>query len=261
MTDLFKNFDTYSLKARVFPALIAGLPTLALLFVLVPWNDIGLSQVTATAMSFVLLFAFADVARRRGKLIEAKLGTGATPELWHHSNTVIASGTKNRYRAYMAKQIKLPAPTAEDEDMTPRQANDFYIAASNWLRERTRDQRKFAILFSENITYGFRRNLLGLKPIALAFNTLVLLICGAILYIRPTYFAQLAKIDEKLVIVMIAVVLHSAYMLFAVGAAALREASWIYGRQLILCCEALMKPVPATSRTSIKTGVTNDADH
>lgn len=261
MTDLFKNFDTYSLRARVFPALIAGLPTLALLFVLVPWNDIGLSQVTATAMSFVLLFAFADVARRRGKLIEAKLGTGTTPELWYHSNTAIASGTKDRCRAYMAKQMKLPAPTAEDETKMPQQANDFYIAASNWIREHTRDQRKFAILFSENITYGFRRNLLGLKPIALAFNALVLLICGAILYIRPAYFVQLTKIDEKLVIVMIAVVLHSAYMLFAVGAGGLCEASWAYGRQLILCCETLMKPEPATPRTPIKAGAKNNADH
>lgn len=261
MTDLFKNFDTYSLKARVFPALIAGLPTLALLFVLVPWNDIGLSQVTATAMSFILLFAFADVARRRGKLIEAKLGTGATPELWHRSNTVIASGTKDRYRVYVAKQIKLPAPTAEDEAMRPRQANDFYIAASNWLREHTRDQRKFAILFSENIVYGFRRNLLGLKPIALVFNALVLMICGAILYIQPPYFAQLTKIDEKLVIVMIAVVLHSAYMLFAVGAPALREASCTYGRQLILCCETMMKPAPATPRNPTKARVNSDANH
>lgn len=34
--DIFKQFDTYNLKARVFPALIAGLPTLALLFVIVP---------------------------------------------------------------------------------------------------------------------------------------------------------------------------------------------------------------------------------
>lgn len=260
MIDLFKNFDTYSLRARVFPALIAGLPTLALLFVLVPWNDIGLSQAMATAMGFVLLFAFADVARRQGKLIEARLGTGATPELWHRSNTVIANGTKDRYRAYVAKQIKLPAPTAEDEVAAPQQANDFYISAGNWIREHTRDQRKFAILFAENITYGFRRNLLGLRSVALVFNTLVLLISGAILYVRPPYFARLPNIDEKLTVVIIAVVLHSAYMPFAVRVATMREASRTYGRQLLLSCETLMKAAPATSRTATKAKVNNDAD-
>lgn len=252
MIDLFKNFDTYSLRARVFPALIAGLPTLALLSILVPWNDIGLSQVTATAMGFVLLFAFADVARRQGKLKEAKLGTGATPELWYRSNTVIAESTKERYRGFIAKQIKRPVPSAQEEETTPQQANDFYNAAGNWLREHTRDQRKFAILFAENITYGFRRNLLGLRPVALVFNAFVLLICLAILYLHPTYFAQLPHIDEKLVVVLVAVVLHSAYMLFAVGAAAVREASRTYGRQLILSCEMLIKPTsaPRSPRTT-----------
>lgn len=74
MVDLIKNFDAYSLKARVFPALIAGLPALALLFVLVPWDHLGLSHAIAAAMGFVLLFAFSDVARSRGKKIQEKLG-------------------------------------------------------------------------------------------------------------------------------------------------------------------------------------------
>jgi hypothetical protein len=51
MIDLFKQFDTYSLKARVFPALVAGLPILALLFVLVPWDHLGLPEATKTNLS------------------------------------------------------------------------------------------------------------------------------------------------------------------------------------------------------------------
>ena len=122
MIDLFKQFDTYSLKARVFPALIAGLPTLALLFVLVPWDHVGLSHVTAAGMSVILLFAFADVARRTGKHIQAKLGTGTTPELWYRDNGEIASGAKDRYRAYVAKQIKLPPPTDVEEKVQTQKA-------------------------------------------------------------------------------------------------------------------------------------------
>lgn len=248
MIEFFKQFDTYSLKARVFPALIAGLPTLALLFVLVPWDHVGLSHVTAGTVSVILLFAFADVARRTGKHVQARLGTGSTPELWHRNNTEIAAAAKDRYRTYIAKQIKIPAPTEVEEKDEPQRANDFYNTAANWIREHTRDHRKFSILFSENITYGFRRNLLGLKWIALIFNALVLLSCGAITFFMPSYFRQLPNINEKLVMVSMAAILHSTYMLCAVNTASVREASRAYGRQLILSCETLIRTVPASRR-------------
>lgn len=63
--EIFGQFDTYSLKARVFPALIAGFPTLLLLFVLVPRDHLALSQVIAASMGLTLLFAFADMVRHR----------------------------------------------------------------------------------------------------------------------------------------------------------------------------------------------------
>lgn len=246
--DLFKHFDTYSLKARVFPALIAGLPTLALLFMLVPWDRIGLPHVTAATMGLVLLFAFADVARRTGYRVERKLRTRASPEQWHRGNPEIPEGIKDRYRTFVAGKIKLPAPTAEDERTDLVRANDFYLTAGTWLRDHTRDHRRFALLFGENITYGFRRNLLGLKPVALVINTLVLAVSAAILVYRPSYFAALPGLDEKLFVVIVAVVLHSAYMLFAVSSEGVREASRIYGKQLILSCETLMKKPAAVPK-------------
>jgi hypothetical protein len=241
MIDLFKYFDAYSLKARVFPALIAGLPVLALLFVLVPWNHIGLQHLTATVMGFVLLCAFADVGRRAGKHVQAQLGTGATPEQWYRRNPDVSEGAKDRYRAFLAKQLKITAPTADEERTDPSRANDFYLSACAWVREHTRDTCVFSILFAENITYGFRRNLLGLRISALVCNAIVAAISAAILYFRPTYFAALPQIDEKMVMILVAVLLHSAYMLLAVNGAAVREASRAYGRQLILSCEILMK--------------------
>ncbi len=239
--DLLKLFDAYNLRARVFPALIAGLPTLALLFVLVPWNDLGLSQLTASTIGLVLLFTFADVGRRTGKHVQAKLNTGTTPEQWHRDNLDVAGAAKDRYRAFMSKQLKLAAPTIDEEQSNPAKANDFYLSAGNWLREHTRDTRKHAILFEENITYGFRRNLLGLKIISFAFDGIVAAICGAIFYFRPRYFATLPKIEEKLIVVVGCVLLHLAYMILGVTRPSVREASRTYGRQLILSCEVLMK--------------------
>ncbi len=245
---IFKSFDAYNRKARVYPALIATLPILALLFVLVPWDHIGLPHAIAGTMSVVLLFALADVARRSGRKVEAKLGSRDTPEQWHRGNADIAEGAKDRYRRFLAEQLELPAPTVDDERLDPARANDFYMSAGNWIREHTRDTRTFAILFGENVTYGFRRNLLGLKPIALTFNAVVFGICISILHFRPSYSASLAHIDEKIFIIMAAVVLHSAYMLFAVGKAAVWEASRTYGRQMILSCETLMGKASSQTR-------------
>ena len=243
--ELLKQFDTYNLKARVFPALIAGLPTLALLFVIVPWDRLGISHVIASTMGVVLLFAFADLARHRGKIIEARLGSNATPEQWHRGNSDVPEGSKDRFRAFVAGQLNQAAPSAHDERTDPHRANDFYLTANAWLRDQTRDRPGYEILKGENVTYGYRRNLLGLKLIGLLINGTVLAFSILVLWFRPPYFASLASLDEKLVIIVAAVVLHSAYLLFAVGKKAVRDASRVYGRQLILSCDTLMKQQPA----------------
>lgn len=247
MLGLFKQFDAYTLRARVFPALIAGLPTLVLLFVMVPWDRLDLSQVIATTMGFVLLFAFADVARRSGRKVEAKLGTRATPELWHHDNDEIDSLSKARYKTFIASKLAVNAPSAEDERANISQANQFYLSAGNWLRDNTRDTKTFKILFDELLTYGFRRNLLGLRPVALILNAIVLAFCSMALWIGWKYSA-IENMPEKLILVIAAIGLHSAYMLFAVGKEPVREASKAYGKQLILSCETLMKAKAPTSR-------------
>jgi len=240
VSELFRYFDAYTLRARVFPALIVGLPTLALLAVLVPWGHLGSPHAIAAATALVLLFAFADVARRTGKRVQARLGTGATTEQWRRDNSDLAEVAKDRYRAFVAQKLRRPAPSAEEERADPACARDFYLGVGNWLREHTRDSRKFPILFDENVTYGFRRNLLGLKATALSCNVVVAAICAGVLHLRPPYFAALPQIDEKMVVVLTAVLLHSVYLLLAVNKAGVREASRAYGRQLLLSCEVLM---------------------
>jgi hypothetical protein len=70
------------------------------------------------------------------------------------------------------------APTASEEEENQADADAFYEQAGIWLRENTRDPKRFSILFNENITYSYRRNLLGLKWIALGLNLAVAVICG-----------------------------------------------------------------------------------
>ncbi|NGM33052.1 hypothetical protein G4G93_03720 [Methylobacterium sp. DB0501] len=247
--DGVKLFDAYSLRARVCPALLAFLPTLALLFVLVPWDRLRLSNTLVSVMSLVLLYAATDLAQRRGKVVEVKLGTRTSPEIWHRNDPAIPEPSKARYRAFVAAKISVPVPAEQDEQTQLQQANAFYLAAADWLRENTRDHKRFSILFDNLISYGYRRNLLGLKPVALVCNGFVASSAAAILWLQPPLFTRIEDLNEKLLGVTVAVVLHSAYMLFAVTAAPVRDASRTYGRRLALSCEGLLAADPkATSK-------------
>ncbi len=240
MLDALKLFDAYGLRAQLFPALIAGLPTLGLLIVLVPWDHLGFPHALAGIMSGVLLYAFADLARRYGRKVEARLGTRATPQLFHRANTVIDEPLKVRYRAFLVKKIGGTVPSEEQERTEPEEPNRWYNAAATWLREHTRDHKKFVLLFNELVSYGFRRNLLGLKYLSLILNVIVLATAVAILHFRLAYFAALSDVDAKLWTVIGVALLHSLYMAAGVGKGPVVEASITYGRQLILCCETLM---------------------
>lgn len=60
---IFKLFDSYSLRARLFPALLAAAPALAALGLLISWKSFDLSSIFATLAIFVLLFTLSDYAR------------------------------------------------------------------------------------------------------------------------------------------------------------------------------------------------------
>ncbi|TPK10302.1 hypothetical protein [Mesorhizobium sp. B2-5-7] len=155
--------DSYSIRARLFPAVWAIAPAIALATVAVTWNAFSLPQAITTLAVGVIFVGFSDIARRFGKRAERQIfsSTGGRPAitLLRRGKQEFAEETKDRYRNFLAKQLGEPAPTAENELNNPRIADGFYERCGNWLRERTRDTTKFKILFEENKTYGFRRNL------------------------------------------------------------------------------------------------------
>src|SRR5439155_15739552 len=63
--------------------------------------------------------------------------------------------------------LEEPLPDADEEAADPATADRRYDEAVVMLRERTRDTRRFRLVFAENMEYGFRRNSLGLRPVAL----------------------------------------------------------------------------------------------
>jgi hypothetical protein len=246
----FKILDAYSLRARLFPALFASAPLLVAIVVLVPWDRLSWMHAIAGIAVPVILFIAADIARRAGKRKEPDFykkwdGMPTTRMLRHRDGTLDAS-TKAAYLAFLAGKVGGPTPSIQDEANDPAKADAYYARCAGWLRENTRSTKKFAILFGENVIYGYRRNLLALKILSLIADAFVLV--GA-----ATEFAyRLSPFDSdlgfKLLILAAFAVVHGVLMSIAVSEKALKEASETYARQLLLSCEALMTapPKPAT---------------
>ncbi|MES0030376.1 hypothetical protein [Mesorhizobium sp. M0040] len=234
--------DAYSIRARLFPAILAIAPAIALATVAVTWNTFSLPQAITTVSVAVIFVGFSDIARRFGKKAEREIfrTTGGRPTitLLRRGDPQFANETKDRYRNFLAKQLGEPAPTAEMELNNPRSVDGFYERCGNWLRERTRDTAKFKILFEENKTYGFRRNLYGAKWPALALNALVVGVCLLIISRKMNVPNDPSLLQVFTVLVIAAI--HAGFFFFFVGKKTALEASDQYGRQLILSCETLM---------------------
>jgi hypothetical protein len=177
--------DEYALKARLWPALLAGLPVGALVGALFPNAEWWHAVIAGSGASVGLMFLLAQMARSAGKLKEPRLharwaGKPTTLRL-RHRDTAFDQHTLARYHRnveQLAAELRMPTPDEEAAD--PSSADERYEAATRLLIARTRDTKRFRLLFRENIHYGFCRNIWGLKPVAVTIAVVTALITGSI---------------------------------------------------------------------------------
>ena len=239
--------DTYMIRARIFPAMLAAVPAIALAVAIVSWRQIIVSHVVASAAVCVLFFAFADIARRRGKrlepLIYENIGGKPSTTMLRHRDAALDAATKDRWVRFLASKLNEKSPTVDREEQDPMYCDAFYERCGIWLREHTRDIKKFKLIFEENVTYGFRRNLLGLKWLGLLLNATVVLICLAAVWFRFPISPD-DDVTIRLLCVLVVAFLHAIYFLLAVNEGSVIEGANQYARQLLLGCEALQTGTP-----------------
>lgn len=170
--------NPYERQARVWPALLALLPLIVMIGVVYTAEASAIMNVVAVTISCGALYLFAGICRERGRNMEPKLfeewGGKPSTQLLRHRDSTIESVTKKRYHAFLAAKINTPFPDEAEEAAAPAAADEIYQSAVRWLLNHTRDPKEFGLLLQENIAYGFRRNALGIKPVAL----LIAFSCG-----------------------------------------------------------------------------------
>jgi len=168
------KFDAYSIKARVYPAFFVLLPALILALFYITNFEVYHHYVTAVISVGFMSFILAQLGRDKGKYKEAQLfkemGGKPTTQVLRHSNQHLDKITKARYHKGLSKKIEgISVPTLEEEQANPEQTDEIYNSCAKYLISKTRDTEKFDLLFKENINYGFRRNLWGMKTLGLVF--------------------------------------------------------------------------------------------
>jgi hypothetical protein len=249
--------DPYSRQARLQPALIVVVPTAVLIVVWFPalWSVWGLVLTVASSCGVTLLLS--QIARDRGKRLEPKLYTswGGKPSvaLLRHTDERIDENTKARYRAFLASRLpdlRLPSPSEEQAD--PARADRAYDSVTAWLLTQTRDTKTFGLLLRENISYGFRRNLWGLKPIGLVIA--LACACASTAALAYNYLVLNEFLPPQVVIVTAATwVLALLWIVWITPSWVLITAD-AYGRQLLAACDTLGSRVAATPNKANKRG-------
>jgi hypothetical protein len=246
--------DGYERKARLYPALLLIAPAVGTGVALLSAKFTGLQSLAAGVVGCGGAFLLTQLARDSGKKHEASLFAkwGGLPSIaiFRHRDTRLDAITKARYHKKLAALVKeAKAPTPEQEEGDPKAADAVYAAWSNYLRVNTRDTNKFALLFQENVAYGYRRNVWGLRSIGIVVSLLSVVACGIRLYL---VHSSTGKIDEALGGAVAFATIMLLLWLFRFNADWVRVPADAYAERLAECAESFGAKTPTSKDTGKK---------
>ena len=163
-------------------------------------------------------------------------------QMLRHRDQSIEAGSKTLlHRKLVALQIVARLPTPAEEIADPVKADAQYRTCANWLRRKALELKAktpFDIVHSENIAYGFRRNLLGIRPYGL-----MVLAASTATTITAFFFHRHPYIE------LVGIILVGAYLVLAVNTEAVKRAAYDYSRRLLDAAQSLQ----ATSQKGTST--------
>ena len=236
------KLDLYHCHARLKPALLVVLPASLTVAAWFPDDKAALAGIAALLSSFGLCALFAQLGRDMGKAKEPWLfeqwGGKPTTVKLRYDGTSLDWVTHARVHGTLSTAVGIPAPTKDGEAADPqrRPTRSYARAFTTFLREATRDHEKYRLVYAENVNYGFRRNLWGMKPVGIAVAILGVIGAGV-----PVVRALNA--DGAVPTVAIAAMVLNAVLLllwlFWITPSWVRVAAEAYAQRLLESCGTL----------------------
>jgi hypothetical protein len=246
--------DTYSRSARLMPALLVFLPLglVAGAWATTAADSKAIGGLVTLAASFGLASLLAQIGRDAGRERQDQLyalwGGKPTTVMLRHRTGAFNRHTLARYHAKLSALVpELRLPSVEQEQADPGAADEVYEACIDYLLAHTRDQSKFRLIFEENVNYGFRRNMWGMKPAAILINLAALAFTGALFLSRS---AGQRSPDGASVAAFAVTALMLSWWLVRIRPDWVRLAADAYARQLIAASDEI-DPSPPPTRSVI----------
>jgi len=239
------TIDIYERKARLYPALLLVAPVVITLVAIL---SIRLSVVESVAAALLGLliecggaFFLSQLAHDAGKQKEKRLfeqwGGMPSVAIFRHRDTRLDAITKTRYHKKLATVVKgARQPSVAGEQSDPDAADQIYAAWSTYLRINTRDTKKYRLVYEENISYGFRRNTWGLRPIGITTNLLCLF---ALTFWSYVVYHSTHQINTKILVAVLCVLVLLFLWLFRFSSQWVRLAADAYAARLVEAIDTL----------------------
>lgn len=226
--------DDYSLRARFYPSLIVLLPAFVVAIFYI--TDIEKYYHYFTALCGLGLFSYvlAQFGRDRGKAKEPQLFTAfggkPTTQIMRYRDTHLNGMTKDRYRNLLEQKIpNLSFPTQSDENQDPIATDEIYDSCARFLISRTRDNQKYYLLYKENTSYGFRRNLWAMKGIAI---TIILFVIAMHVYYATSQLRSVTDFTNKDVVLAAFLIFSLCIWIFIVTKNWVKMIAFSYAERL-----------------------------
>jgi hypothetical protein len=233
--------DRYTLLARQRPALLMLFPLLVAAVVIFPALQSWWATLLAVTGTCGVAVALSEFAQAKGKATEPGL-----LQLWdglpsvgmlRYRDTRLDPTTKVRYKAFLEEHVPdLHFPDEASERKSPTDADTAYQSSTRWLLAQTRDKKTFALLFQQNISYGFRRNCYGLRWYGLGSCIVALL---ALIAAASYNMTSQAKVDGEIFVAGFVSAGAFWFWLSAVRPSWVKIAANAYASELLAACDKL----------------------
>lgn len=233
--------DAYSFKARFLPALIVLTPIVGAASAWVPLEQASLRALVPVACLAALATLLSHFVRDLGKRCEPDLfecwdGPPSVRFLRHRDST-IQEATKARYHIKLDTLVPgVKLPSRRSETAKPDAADSVYASCSDWLREATRERTRFALLFEENVSYGFRRNLWAMKSAGILTTSIGIL--AGLARVATSLSVNVRPSVESLGVVLLSILLL-VWWIGRISRVWVALAADAYAGRLLAACDTL----------------------
>lgn len=208
---------------------------------LFPGKFAGWDLIVWLGMTCGMTVFLEQLGRDKGLEKEARLfkkwGGKPTTVMLRHRDSSLGPITLDRYHRKLSNLIQdISLPSPEEEKHDPEGADQIYDSCVDYLKTQTRDQERFRLVFTENVNYGFRRNLWGMKPIGL------FLACFSIIIVLFQIHPNWANPGQVKPVVLVTLTLDVTFLLIwvlLITPAWVHTAAEAYARQLLSSCDRL----------------------